>query len=317
VRIHRKLERSAANLLPEQSLVERDGARRPRRRPPSEASEDSSGGASFPSPTEGRTRRTGHPSFRGVLDEFVRNLAERGELGASVCVIVDGHVVVDLWGGVARIDAGEPRQEDTIAHVWSCTKGATALCAHILASRGLLDLDAPVVEYWPEFGQNGKQATAVAMLMSHQAGVPAIREPLPQGAFYDHELTTGILAAEVPLWEPGTRHGYHALTFGFPVGELVRRISGRTLGEFFREEVAEPLGVDFSMGLPDRARPSLRQLARPPRSARRAGSPMRGRSRRCTTPWFRAVAPARNRSSTGRASRGCPASTRRVSTCSA
>ena len=136
-------------------------------------------------------------------------------------------------------------------HVWSCTKGATALCAHILASRGLLDLDAPVVDYWPEFGQNGKEATTVAMLLSHQAGVPALRDPLPAGAFYDHEFMTETLAAEAPFWEPGTRHGYHALMFGFLVGELVRRISGQSLGEFFREEVADRLGIDFSMGLPD------------------------------------------------------------------
>jgi len=192
-----------------------------------------------------------HPTFRAVRDEFVRNFSERGELGASVCVIVDGHTVVDLWGGTARLDTGEPWGEDTIAHVWSCTKGATALCAHILAARGLLDLDAPVVQYWPEFGQNGKEGTTVAMLLSHQAGVPAIREPLPPGAFYDHGLMTGILAAEAPFWDPGTRHGYHALTFGFLVGELVRRVSGRLLGEFFREEVAGPLGIDWSMGLPD------------------------------------------------------------------
>jgi CubicO group peptidase (beta-lactamase class C family) len=204
-----------------------------------------------PEPSGGTVSGGFHPRFHGVRDEFVRNFAERGEVGASVCVIVDGHTVVDLWGGIARTDTNEPWGEDTIAHVWSCTKGATALCAHVLAARGLLDLDAPVVDYWPEFGQNGKAATTVAMLMSHQAGVPAVRDPLPAGAFYDHELMTGILAAEAPFWAPGSRHGYHALTFGFLVGELVRRVSGRTLGEFFHEEVAGPLGVDWSMGLPD------------------------------------------------------------------
>jgi CubicO group peptidase (beta-lactamase class C family) len=189
--------------------------------------------------------------FRRVRDEFIRNFMERGELGASVSVIAGGRKVVDLWGGIARVDTGEPWRENTIAHVWSCTKGATALCAHILAGRGLLDLDALVTDYWPEYGQNGKQATIVAMLLSHQAGIPAVREPLPPGAFYDHEFMTDLLAAEAPFWEPGSRHGYHALTFGFLVGELVRRVSGRTLGEFFRDEVATPLGLDFSMGLPD------------------------------------------------------------------
>jgi CubicO group peptidase (beta-lactamase class C family) len=189
--------------------------------------------------------------FKRVRDEFVRNFTDRGEVGAAVSVIAGGRRVVDLWGGVARADTGAPWQQDTIVHVWSCTKGATALCAHILAARGALDLDALVTDYWPEFGQNGKEATTVAQLMSHQAGVPAIREPLPAGAFYDTGFMTDTLAAEAPFWEPGSRHGYHALTFGFLVGELVRRVSGKTLGEFFRTEVAVPFGIDFQMGLPD------------------------------------------------------------------
>ncbi|TMA31476.1 MAG: beta-lactamase family protein [Deltaproteobacteria bacterium] len=189
--------------------------------------------------------------FKRVRDEFIRNFTDRGEVGAAVSVIAGGRRVIDLWGGVARPATGDPWQQDTIVHVWSCTKGATALCAHILAARGLLDLDALVTDYWPEFGQNGKEATTVAMLLSHQAGVPAIRDPLPAGAFYDTQFMTDTLAAEAPFWEPGSRHGYHALTFGFLVGELVRRISGKTLGEFFRAEVADRFGIDFQMGLPD------------------------------------------------------------------
>jgi CubicO group peptidase (beta-lactamase class C family) len=189
--------------------------------------------------------------FKRVRDEFIRNFTDRGEVGAAVSVIAGGRRVIDLWGGTARVDTAEPWQQDTIVHVWSCTKGATALCAHILAARGLLDLDAPVVDYWPEYGQNGKEGTTVAMLLSHQAGVPAVRDPLPAGAFYDHEFMTETLAAEAPFWAPGSRHGYHALTFGFLVGELVRRISGQTLGEFFRTEVADRFGIDFSMGLAD------------------------------------------------------------------
>jgi CubicO group peptidase (beta-lactamase class C family) len=200
---------------------------------------------------------TWHPKFDRVREEFVRNFAERGEVGASVSVIVDGRTVVDLWGGLARPDTGEPWQPDTLVQVWSSTKGATSLCAHILIDRGLLDLDAPVVRYWPEFGQNGKAATTVAMLMSHQAGVPAIREPLPQGAFYDWQLMTTALAAEAPFWEPGTRNGYHALTFGFLVGELVRRVSGKSLGTVFRDEVAAPLGLDFWIGLPESEEPRV------------------------------------------------------------
>lgn len=205
----------------------------------------------------GAVRGLWHPSFKRVRDEFVRNFTERGELGASVHVRVAGLPVVDLWGGVADPTTGRAWTRDTLVHVWSCTKGATALCAHILASRGELDLDAPVAQYWPEFAQNGKSAVTVAMLMSHQAGVPALRDPLPFGALYDTEYMTDRLAAEAPFWEPGTRHGYHALTFGFCVGELVRRISGRTLAGFFRQEVAEPLGLDFSMGLPDSELPRL------------------------------------------------------------
>ncbi|WP_217371017.1 serine hydrolase domain-containing protein [Nonomuraea antri] len=189
------------------------------------------------------------PRFTQVAAEFEANFRHRGEVGASVCVIVDGKPVVDLWGGEAA--PGSPWLNDTIGHVWSCTKGATALCAHLLAARGELDLDAPVVRYWPEYGVHGKGATLVRHLLTHQAGLPALREPLPAGAFHDWKLMTGRLAAEAPFWEPGTRHGYHALTFGYLVGELVRRISGRSLGTFFREEVAEPLGLDFWIGLPE------------------------------------------------------------------
>ena len=189
------------------------------------------------------------PRFAQVAEEFERNLAERGEVGASVCVILDGQVAVDLWGGEAA--PGVPWLRDTIGHVWSCTKGATALCAHILASRGEIDLDAPVVRYWPEYGTRGKGETLVRHLLSHQAGLPAPREPLPPGAIYDWKGMADRLAAQEPFWEPGSRHGYHALTFGFLVGEVVRRVSGRSLGTFFREEVADPLGLEFWLGLPE------------------------------------------------------------------
>ncbi|MFB4281268.1 MULTISPECIES: serine hydrolase domain-containing protein [unclassified Nonomuraea] len=187
------------------------------------------------------------PRFSQVAEEFEANLAQRGEVGASVCVIVGGEVAVDLWGGQAA--PGVPWADDTIGHVWSCTKGATSLCAHMLAARGDLDLDAPVIRYWPEYGACGKGGTLVRHLLAHQAGLPALREPLPPGAFYDWKLMAGRLAEQEPFWEPGSRHGYHALTFGFLVGEVVRRVSGRSLGTFFREEVAEPLGLAFWIGL--------------------------------------------------------------------
>ena len=194
---------------------------------------------------------TSDPRFDEVRHEFERNFAERGEVGASVCVTLDGDTVVDLWGGEADPDTVRPWEEDTIGAVWSATKGATALCAHMLAARGELDFDAPVAHYWPEFAKEGKAAVTVRMVLNHQAGLAALREPIPPKGLCDWEAVTEVLASQEPLWEPGTRHGYHALTFGHLVGELVRRITGRSLGTFFREEVAEPLGLDLWIGLPE------------------------------------------------------------------
>jgi CubicO group peptidase (beta-lactamase class C family) len=193
---------------------------------------------------------TCEPRFARVREEFERNFAERGEVGASVCVMLDGEPVVDLWGGQADPTSGRAWDRDTIGHVWSATKGATALCAHMLASRGRLDLNAPVARYWPEFAKNGKESVLVRHLLNHQAGLPAVRDPLPPGCFYDWSLMVDALAREEPFWRPGTRNGYHALTFGYLVGEVVRRVDGRTLGTFFRDEVAGPLGLDFWLGLP-------------------------------------------------------------------
>jgi CubicO group peptidase (beta-lactamase class C family) len=189
--------------------------------------------------------------FELVRREFERNFVERDEVGASVCIFHDGRKVVDLWGGVADPAAGKPWIEDTVSLVWSSTKGATSLCAHILADRGELDLEAPVASYWPEFAQSGKENIPVRMLLNHQSGLAAIREPLPPGAFYDWQLMTAALARETPWWEPGTRNGYHAYTFGWLVGEVIRRVSGRSPGTFFRDEVAKPLGLDFWIGLPE------------------------------------------------------------------
>jgi CubicO group peptidase (beta-lactamase class C family) len=189
--------------------------------------------------------------FAAVRQEFERNFRERGEVGASVCVTVQGQTVVNLWGGIAQANTGTPWKEDTVSLVFSSTKGATALCAHILASRGLLDLDAPVALYWPAFAQAGKENIPVTMLLNHQAGLPAIRKPLPQGAFYNWDLMITSLEQEEPFWEPGTRNGYHALTFGWLIGEVVRRVSGKSLGAFFQEEIAGPLDLHFWIGLPE------------------------------------------------------------------
>ena len=190
------------------------------------------------------------PGFEAVAEEFRRNFAQRGELGASVAVHIDGAPVVDLWAGVADEATGAPWREDTVAVMFSATKGLAATCLHILADRGQLDFDAPVARYWPEFAANGKEAITVAMVMSHQAGLPVWQEQLPDGALLDWDLAVGRLAAEAPLWEPGTAHGYHAQTLGFLEGELVRRIDGRSIGTFLREEIAGPLAADAWIGLP-------------------------------------------------------------------
>lgn len=191
------------------------------------------------------------PRFNQVREEFERNFAERGDLGASLCITVDGETVVDLWGGVADPATGAAWQRDTICTVFSCTKGAMALCAHVLADRGLLDFDAPVAQYWPEFGQRGKETIPVRMLLNHQSGMAAHREPVPEGGLYDWNRACSMLAEQDPFWTPGTTHGYHAMTFGFLVGEVVRRITGRSPGTFFRDEIAGPLGIDFYVGLPE------------------------------------------------------------------
>jgi CubicO group peptidase (beta-lactamase class C family) len=191
------------------------------------------------------------PRFERVADEFVKNFQERGEVGASVSITIEGERVVDLWGGSANPISNQPWAEDTLCMGWSSTKGATALCAHILISRGQLDLEAPVARYWPEFAQAGKVNIPVKMLLNHQAGLAALREPMPDGAFFDWELIVRTLEKQEPFWKPGSQHGYHGFTFGWLVGEVVRRVSGKSLGTFFREEVAEPLGLDFWIGLPE------------------------------------------------------------------
>jgi CubicO group peptidase (beta-lactamase class C family) len=203
------------------------------------------------------------PRFRAVWEEFERNFAERGEVGASVCVTVDSRTVVDLWGGVADRRTGRRWERDTIGVVWSCTKGAVALCAHVLISRGLLDLDAPVARYWPEFAQAGKEGITLGLVLSHQAGLPAVRQPLRPGGLFDWDDVTQRLAAEAPFWEPGTRQGYHAFTFGHLVGEVVRRNTGQGLAVFFRAEVAGPLGLDFHLGLPEADEPRVAPTIRP------------------------------------------------------
>lgn len=187
--------------------------------------------------------------FEPVRAAFEANFAERGEVGAGVCITVDGTTVVDLWGGKVGVDEGAaPWEADTLVIVYSCTKGATAMCAHLLADQGKLDLDAPVADYWPEYAVNGKERTTVRMMLDHSAGVPTWRERIPSGKVFDFDYMAERCAAEAPFWEPGTRHGYHMVSFGWLVGELVRRVSGKSLGTFLREHVAGPAGADFHLG---------------------------------------------------------------------
>jgi CubicO group peptidase (beta-lactamase class C family) len=188
--------------------------------------------------------------FAEVGDEFRRNFAERGELGASLTVKSGGKTVVDLWGGFSDEARTRPWEQDTVCVIFSCTKGAVSICAHLLAIAGELDFDAPVAKYWPEFAQAGKDAVLVRHLLNHQAGLPAVRTPLTPGAFYDWDHMVEVLQAEELFWKPGSAYGYHGLTFGFLVGEVIRRVTGQSVGSFLREEVAGPLGIDLHLGLP-------------------------------------------------------------------
>jgi CubicO group peptidase (beta-lactamase class C family) len=191
------------------------------------------------------------PKFTTVAEAFERNFLERGEVGASVCVRIAGDTVVDLWGGHISAKKEKEWQEDTISIVFSCTKAATALCAHILIDRGELKLDEKVATYWPEFATNGKEDVTVRMMLNHSSAVPAIRTPVKPGGFFDWDYMCEKLAGTKPYWEPGTANGYHMSSFGWTVGELVRRVSGKSLGTFYKSEIADPLGLDFHIGLPE------------------------------------------------------------------
>lgn len=197
------------------------------------------------------------PGFERVAETFQDNFAAKGEVGASVSLTVGGETVVDLWGGVADQKTGAPWTRDTVGIVFSCTKGATAICAHVLASRGKLDLDAPVAELWPEFATNGKERATTRMMLDHSVGVPALRAKVKDSGPYEWDYMTGLLAEEAPFWEPGTRNGYHGFTFGWTVGEMVRRAAGVSLGTFFQNEIAGPLGLDFWIGLPEAIEPRV------------------------------------------------------------
>jgi CubicO group peptidase (beta-lactamase class C family) len=198
--------------------------------------------------------------FEGVRDAFAGNFDNGSEVGAAFSAYHRGQKVVDLWGGVADQATGRAWDEDTVVLVFSTTKGATAVCAHRLAQEGRLDVEAPVPTYWPAFAAAGKQDMPVSFLLSHQAGLAWIDGTMTLDDALAWDPVVARLAAEEPKWEPGTAHGYHATTYGWLVGEVVRQIDGRSLGTFFHDEVASPLGLDFWIGTPESVEPRVAPL---------------------------------------------------------
>ncbi len=202
--------------------------------------------------------------FAGLKEVFRRNFDEGLEVGASLAVTIDGKFVVDLWGGFMDGSMAQPWEKNTIINVYSITKVMTSICIHILVDRGLLDLDEPVAKYWPEFAQAGKENIPVRYLLSHSAGLAGWDAPLQVEDLYNWEYVTSLLEKQTPWWEPGTKCGYHTLTFGFLLGELVRRITKKPLGEFFRGEVADRLEADFYISLLKEHDNRVAELISPP-----------------------------------------------------
>jgi len=197
--------------------------------------------------------------FAGVREAFVSNLEHHGDLGAACSVYSAGKPVVDLWAGFADLAGGRPWAEDTVQIVFSATKGITAACVNLLAERRAIDIDAPIAAYWPEFGARGKDRIPVRWALCHKAGLAAVDGNLTLADVLAWHPVVAAIAAQAPNWEPGTAHGYHARSFGWILGELVRRITGRSIGRFFADEIAGPLGLDFWIGVP---RGTLRRCAR-------------------------------------------------------
>jgi CubicO group peptidase (beta-lactamase class C family) len=243
--------------------------------------------------------------FAKVRETLSANVDAGQDVGASVCICIDGDPVVDIWGGTADEAGSTPWQADTITNVWSTTKTMTALCALLLADRGEIDLHGPVARYWPEFKAGGKESVEVRHLLGHTAGLSGWSEPMTVEDLYDWEKATSLLAAQTPWWEPGTASGYHAVSQGFLVGEVVRRVTGVSLGTFFRTELAEPLGADFHIGLPPAEDARVANVIPPPPidvgafdpasvAVRTLTNPLLSATDAWTTPWRRAEIPAAN-----------------------
>jgi CubicO group peptidase (beta-lactamase class C family) len=208
--------------------------------------------------------------FGPLADAFAENFARGSELGAAVAVYVRGRKVVDLWGGVADQRTHRPWTEHSSAVIFSCTKGLMAMCAYKLAENGQLDLDAPVVEYWPEFGKHGKASILVRWLLSHRAGLPVIDRPLTRQAALAWTPVIAAIEQQRPAWKPGTAHTYHAKTYGWLIGEVIRRVTGLTPGTYFREAIADPLGLRTRVGLPIAEQGDVARTEAPPVNAAQA-----------------------------------------------
>lgn len=244
--------------------------------------------------------------FQAVRDAFECNFASGDDCGAAVAVFVDGHPVVDLWGGYVDESHTEPWQRDTIINVWSSSKTVTALCALVLADDGQLDLEAPVSRYWPEFSAAGKADVLVRHLLGHTSGLSGWADPIALIDLLDWERCVSSLAAQDPWWSPGTASAYHAFTFGFLIGEVVRRVTGVSIGAFFRDRLADPLDVDFHIGVPEsedhrianvlHCGPPTFQGDDDPQSLpfRTFANPVPSTDFSATTPWRRAEIPAVN-----------------------
>lgn len=191
------------------------------------------------------------PDLQPLLDAFEANFHERGEVGASLCVTLHGETLIDVWGGIADPASGAPWERDTVCVVFSCTKGAAALCLHLLVQDGAIAYDDLVETIWPGFAQGGKAGTTIAMLLDHRSPVPHFREPVKPDGFLDWDYMVHRVEQEQAFWKPGSRQGYHGLSYAWTVGQVVRLVAGKPLGEFFEERVARPYGITFFVGLPD------------------------------------------------------------------
>ena len=192
-----------------------------------------------------------HEDFQEVAETFAKNFDKYQEIGSSVCVVVDGEITVDLWAGHKNNEGTNEWDENTLSVAFSSTKAALALCAHILIDRGQLNTKEKVTKYWPEYGKKGKEDTTIEMILNHSAGLPAIRTEVKEGGFLDWDYMVDLLENEEPFWVPGEETGYHMMTTGWLIGELIRRVSGKSLGKFFNDEIREPLNLNYWIGLPE------------------------------------------------------------------